>query len=217
VESDKSNRWKQLIYVHRELDELGLSPNEFRVYAHLARHTTSQNLKAFPGLRKMAAICRMNKDTVSKALHRLQELHLIEITAERRGTATVYVIPTRAAWRIACALFSDSPISEVSGSDRATVPIEAPITNSMEVEKGSRQRKSTTSLDELTSYAQSRERPASDGAFIFEKLEARGWMIAGSRIRDAFAFFREWESASRLPSQDLGKNPPIRKNTYGVG
>jgi hypothetical protein len=50
-----------------------------------------------------------------------------------------------------------------------------------------------------------------------EKRRQRPSSWAISRIRDAFAFFREWESASRLPSQDLGKNPPIRKPTYGVG
>lgn len=205
---NQRKQWKQLMFVHSDLNMLRLSPFDFRILGFLSGHTTKDSRDAFPGLRKIAHTCCMNKDTVAKALERLEELKLIKKTGQHRGTATVYKIASHAEWRFACALISDTQSQEVSGSSQSGVRDEQFPSNSTEVSNEvikvdgeTKLPKHRATREHLVAFAQSRGRPKSDGIHIFEKLEARSWIIAGSQIKDAFAFFREYEAADRLPSQ----------------
>lgn len=83
----------RLIFIHSMLDELGLSPAEFRVYAHLSRRADKTS-SAWPGLRSIARICRMNKSTAAAAIARLISIGLITAQSSK-GAVTVYHVRTK--------------------------------------------------------------------------------------------------------------------------
>lgn len=56
------------------LDEAGLRPSEFRLFCHVSRRGPKG---CFALLRTMAEICRMDKETVSKALADLVDRNML--------------------------------------------------------------------------------------------------------------------------------------------
>lgn len=74
------------VFIHGNLDDLGLRPHPFRVFCHVARRGN-----CFASVATIAKTCRMNPDTVRKALKGLvQEGHL---TAQyRKGETTLYAV-----------------------------------------------------------------------------------------------------------------------------
>jgi len=59
------------IFVHSDLDDAQLSAASFRVLAHLARRADGSGV-AFPGVKSIGKVCRLNKDTVADSLKSLE-------------------------------------------------------------------------------------------------------------------------------------------------
>ena len=74
------------VFIHGNLDDLGLPPHPFRVYCHVARRG-----QCFASVATIAKTCRMNPDTVRKALKSLVQEGLL--TAQyRKGETTLYAV-----------------------------------------------------------------------------------------------------------------------------
>jgi hypothetical protein len=85
-----------VLFVHSEIDDYGLSSQEFRVYAHLARRAGKSG--AWPAIDSIAKHCRQNRDTVYECLKRLKELNLIH-AHKRPGATTIYTLTPRSQWK----------------------------------------------------------------------------------------------------------------------
>lgn len=83
------------IFVHSMLDDAGLSANEFRVYAHIARR--AGNGTAFPAVASIADVCRIHKDTVWAVLRSLEERGMV-VRIARTGAANIYRLTDPKAW-----------------------------------------------------------------------------------------------------------------------
>ncbi len=85
-------RGAPLIFVHSSLDDLGLSPEEFRVYAHLAGRRANVGGVAWPSAKSIAATCRIHRDTVFKVLRTLEKRGLI-VRDKTAGCCNRYRFP----------------------------------------------------------------------------------------------------------------------------
>ena len=79
------------------LDDWGLSPSEFRVYAHIARRA-GMGGECWEGTHGMARVCRMNRKTVAAAIARLEKLHIIKVT-RRDGKTSQIVLTNSSDWK----------------------------------------------------------------------------------------------------------------------
>ncbi len=71
------NVTRDKLYVDYRLDDSKLLPSEFRVLMHMARLATADEIgKFFISVRKFAKTCRMKRETVNRALERLEALEL---------------------------------------------------------------------------------------------------------------------------------------------
>lgn len=90
----------ELIFVHSEVDDAGLTPAEFRVYCHLARRALSKpkgKNDAYPGIRGMAEICCLNKDTVVAAIAELERRKMIAVSRVG-GMVNHYKVTSKSDW-----------------------------------------------------------------------------------------------------------------------
>ena len=84
-----------VIFIHSRLDDYGLSPQQFRIYAHIARRSGSG--AAWPSVATVAQVCQLHPKTARQALHVLVEHRLI--TRELRpGTTPIYRITPAREW-----------------------------------------------------------------------------------------------------------------------
>lgn len=81
-----------IIFIHSKLDEYGLDPYEFRLYAHIARRGD-----CFAALKKTAKICGMSVRKIQYVLNVLCKANLIE-RRERRGRTNVYKLTSPERW-----------------------------------------------------------------------------------------------------------------------
>lgn len=86
-----------VIFVHSEIDDLGLDPFEFRVYAHLARRAGSGS--AWPSHEAIADATKISRVKVIACLTSLEALGLIEVT-RRTGTSNTYTLTKKSAWGV---------------------------------------------------------------------------------------------------------------------
>lgn len=100
------------IFIARFIDEFGLTPVEFRVYAHLSRRQGNKG-GAWPGLRSIAKVCRMNKATAATAIQRLSTLGLIEAKITECKRSRYRVRSTQELMN--CALIPDSQKQRLYG------------------------------------------------------------------------------------------------------
>nr|WP_255682393.1 helix-turn-helix domain-containing protein [Deinococcus sp. 6YEL10] len=106
-----------VLFVHSALDDYPLTPEEFRVYAHLARRAGRGD--AYPAVGSMARQCRMHEDTVRRCLHNLMAFKMIE-KYERKGRTTLYTLTKFSKWvrpEIVTALHAQQ--SQVGAAKRA--------------------------------------------------------------------------------------------------
>src|SRR5688572_14004985 len=77
----------------RDLFESGLvaqiGANAFAVWMALKHHADFNTGRAFPGVRRLAELVGLNKDTVSKCLHTLADARLLRSTPRGRGKTYV--------------------------------------------------------------------------------------------------------------------------------
>jgi hypothetical protein len=74
---------------HSLIDDMGLTPSEFRVYGHLVRRAGSGY--AYASVNSMAKVCKLKRDTVYKCIAELENRGLIR-TQKRHGKPSHYHI-----------------------------------------------------------------------------------------------------------------------------
>ncbi|MEG5045253.1 helix-turn-helix domain-containing protein [Microcoleus sp. B4-C1] len=85
--------------VHSDLDEYGLDPYEFRLYAHVVRRTGGKlHGECFAKLKKTAEICHMSVRKAQYALKTLCDAGLI-LKEQRRGRTDVYRLTPKSNWK----------------------------------------------------------------------------------------------------------------------
>ncbi|WCN38300.1 helix-turn-helix domain-containing protein [Aneurinibacillus uraniidurans] len=62
-----------------DLFTLGLDPFEFMIYMFLIQFGSKRDCGIFPSIRKIAAVCNMNKNTVERKIKSLEEKQLIKV------------------------------------------------------------------------------------------------------------------------------------------
>ena len=100
-----------LPFVPKALDELGLDPYAFRVYAHACRRAGAGSL-FYGGGSKVARICGMGLRRVRQALAKLKRMGLLEVVEESSGRPTTYRV---------------HPCTTCTGAPHAPVAVEAPV------------------------------------------------------------------------------------------
>ncbi len=73
-----NNRGINMIFIHSDLDDMGLTMAEFRAFAHLSRRAGTG--EAFPGIDSIASVCRMSKQTAIDAVRGLECRRMINCT-----------------------------------------------------------------------------------------------------------------------------------------
>lgn len=84
-----------VLFVHSALDDYPLTPEEFRLYSHLARRAGSGT--AYPAVASMAKSCRMHPDTTRRCLTNLVTYRMLEAHA-RKGRTTLYILTRFSRW-----------------------------------------------------------------------------------------------------------------------
>jgi hypothetical protein len=83
------------LFVRREIDDYGLDPYEFRIYARITRR--AGNGDAWESLANMASACCMSLGRARKALSLLRLAKLVE-SIERPGYSTLYRLTPQHQW-----------------------------------------------------------------------------------------------------------------------
>lgn len=87
---------ESVAYIHAFLDEYGLDPYEFRLYAHMVRRTGGKPEGVFfASLTKSALICDMSVRKAQQALKVLIKANLIKQTKRHGRTDEYRVTPTK--------------------------------------------------------------------------------------------------------------------------
>ena len=89
----EKNSPNRVIFVHADLDLYGLSPYEFRLYAHVARRG-----ECFSSLETIANICKMSVRKAQYGLKSLEKQGLIKKKI-RKGRTDVYELTSRVEWK----------------------------------------------------------------------------------------------------------------------
>jgi hypothetical protein len=92
---------ENLLWLHSELDDLGLDPFAFRIYAHLARRAESTG-RAWPKIEDIATHCGISERMVRSCIQKLVDERLIVIVggagAKGGGRRNVYHLVARNEW-----------------------------------------------------------------------------------------------------------------------
>ena len=86
-----------VIFVHSALDDAGLSVRAFRLYCHFARRAGKDGF-INSGADDMAAVCRMKRDTVFRAMNELEQRAMM-VRQERPGATNLYTLTRPSEWR----------------------------------------------------------------------------------------------------------------------
>ena len=88
-EAVQSTRGFNVIFIHSSLDDAGLTPQQFRVFAHLSRRAS--DAVCWASLDTMAKTCRMHADTVKECLKWLETRQMIS-KETRQGKTTLWKV-----------------------------------------------------------------------------------------------------------------------------
>lgn len=98
IDTDVAEPRSPLPLVHSDLDEYGLDPYEFRIYAHIVRRTSGKlDGECFAKLQKIAETCQMSVRKAQYALKTLCDAGLI-IKLPRKGRTDVYKLAPKTNW-----------------------------------------------------------------------------------------------------------------------
>lgn len=87
-----------IAYIHNFLDEYGLDPYEFRLYAHIVRRTGGKpGGVCFATIAKIAEICKMSSRKAQQAIKVLKEANFIQQT-KRPGRTDEYRVVLASEW-----------------------------------------------------------------------------------------------------------------------
>lgn len=85
--------------VHSDLDDYGLDPYEFRIYAHVVRRTGGKyHGECFAKLKKTAEVCKMSVRKAQYSLKTLCEAGLL-LKEERKGRTDIYKLAPKSYWK----------------------------------------------------------------------------------------------------------------------
>lgn len=108
-----------VVFIHSRLDDYGLTPPQFRVYAHIARRASSG--AAWPSITNIARICKLHPQTVRRALRVLVQHRLI--TREpRSGTTPIYRLTPASQWQPPLNINGTPSASDTPTSDSESTP-----------------------------------------------------------------------------------------------
>lgn len=93
----QSTRGFNAIFIHSSLDDAGLTPQQFRLFAHLSRRAGEDG--CFSSVDNMAEVCKMHPDTVRECQKVLLEKCMIR-KHERPGRTTIWEICQPKEWLI---------------------------------------------------------------------------------------------------------------------
>lgn len=85
-----------VLFVHSDIDDFGLNPSQFRIYAHILRRAGRLD-RAWPGIDSMSRLCKMNRETVIEAI-RFLEVHRLLRVQRTSGKSTIYFVTRRSQW-----------------------------------------------------------------------------------------------------------------------
>jgi hypothetical protein len=85
-------------FIHSQLDDLALTPTEFRVYCHANRRANGAGGIYFESIPNCARHCRINVKTARKIMATLQERGLLMLVTEPRGETKTYRITYLEEW-----------------------------------------------------------------------------------------------------------------------
>jgi DNA-binding transcriptional regulator GbsR (MarR family) len=87
-----------IAFIHNFLDEYGLDPYEFRLYAHIVRRTGGKpGGVCFSTIAKIAEICKMSSRKAQQAIKVLKEANFIQQT-KRPGRTDEYRVVPASEW-----------------------------------------------------------------------------------------------------------------------
>lgn len=87
-----------VLFVHSDLDDAGLSAYAFRVYCHLARRANGRS-EAWPGVKSMAKTCGISESTAKRSLKELEERGMLTIKRIMNGiSSNTYTLTRRSKW-----------------------------------------------------------------------------------------------------------------------
>lgn len=85
-------------FIHNYLDEYGLDPYEFRLYAHIVRRTGGKTTgECFASLSKIAKICKMSPRRAQQAIKVLLASNLVKQN-KRSGRTDIYQVQPSNTW-----------------------------------------------------------------------------------------------------------------------
>lgn len=122
VEVIQDTRDSGQIFIHSIVDDAGLSPAEFRVYAHLARRAGASG--AYPGVDSVSRICQLAKMTVIKSIKRLEELKMIRVTRSN-GERNRYLLTRSSEWTVTSNGQVASPKERTGSPNEVTPPVQS--------------------------------------------------------------------------------------------
>lgn len=88
-----------LAFIPAELDDLGLSLAQFRLYCHIVRRSNGTHGACFESIPGMAEACRINHHTAREALNHLTQAGLID-AKQRPGNTTLFTVNDPGKWKL---------------------------------------------------------------------------------------------------------------------
>lgn len=216
-----------IVFIHSELDDAGLTPAGFRVFCHLSRRAGKAGV--YPGVKSMASTCRLNEDTVWRALSELEERGMLE-RKSRPGRSTEMTLQPPSTWRKTGGTGKEGappefrchppekeghhppekrghegyPYKEIQEGDPVLVEVPpAPVLKPKNVPR----KLDRPTLEQVVEFTRSLGLPDSDGESCYWKWEGNAWTNGRQPIKDWKATVRSWRAAGYLPSQSGGGSP----------
>lgn len=109
----QETRGFNIIFIHSSLDDAGLTPQEFRLFAHLSRRAGSG--EAWASAASMASACRMHQDTVWASLNELERRNMV-IRQARPGKTTLIRLTKPSDWNLNPPGFEGHPSKAPTGN-----------------------------------------------------------------------------------------------------
>lgn len=113
----QETRGFNIIFIHSSLDDAGLTPQEFRLFAHLSRRAGSG--EAWAGAASMATACRMHPDTVWSALKELERRKMV-LRENRPGRTTLIRLTKPSDWNLQPTGLEGRPLKPGDGNGGVT-------------------------------------------------------------------------------------------------
>lgn len=221
-----------IVFIHAALDDAGLSLAAFRLYCHLSRRAGRSGI--YPAVKSMAATCRINEDTVWRALSELEARGMLE-RKPRPGRSTEIILQPPSTWRKTGGTGKEGAPPEFrhhppekeghhppekeghevypsKGNPSEGNPILLDVPPAVPPKSANVPRKIKNlkpTLTEVVEFTKSLGLPDSDGESCYWKWEGNGWTNGNKPIKDWKATVRSWMAARYLPSQSSAAFPPL--------